>query len=117
MGGCPWPGPPDRPSSAQTPPDTSKRGTMRVTRMEGNAGVPLRFPRPSMAPVAVALVVAWVALSSAPALADQVRQSEWWLPQQHIITAQQSSQGSGVTIAVLDTGSLAALLGRDDVLL
>jgi len=61
-----------------------------------------------MAPVAVALVVAWVALSSAPALADQVRQSEWWLPQQHIITAQQSSQGSGVTIAVLDTGVDAA---------
>jgi subtilisin family serine protease len=61
-----------------------------------------------MAPVAVALVVAWVALTSAPALADQVRQSEWWLPEQHIITAQQNSQGSGVTIAVLDTGVDAA---------
>ena len=61
-----------------------------------------------MAPVAVALVVAWVALNSAPALADQVRQSEWWLPKQHIITAQQNSQGSGVTIAVLDTGVDAA---------
>ena len=76
--------------------------------MEGNAGVPLRFPRPSMAPVAVALVVAWVALNSAPALADQVRQSEWWLPELHISAAQQTSQGSGVTIAVLDTGVDAA---------
>jgi len=61
-----------------------------------------------MAPVAVALVVAWVALNSAPALADQVRQSEWWLPELHISTAQQTSQGSGVTIAVLDTGVDAA---------
>ncbi len=76
--------------------------------MEGNEGVPLRFPRPSMAPVAVALVAVWVALNSAPALADQVRQSEWWLRELHITTAQQISQGSGVTIAVLDTGVDAA---------
>jgi hypothetical protein len=80
--------------------------------MEGNAGVPLRFPRPSMAPVAavlaVALVAAWIALGSAPALADQVRQSQWWLPALHILQAQQTSQGSGVTIAVLDTGVDAA---------
>ena len=55
--------------------------------MEGNAGVPLRFPRPSMAPVAVALVVAWVAFTSAPALADQARLSEWWLPELHITAA------------------------------
>ncbi len=72
--------------------------------MEGNAGVRLRFPRPSTAPVAAVLAVAWVALSSAPALADQVRQSEWWLPALQIARAQQTSQGSGVTIAVLDTG-------------
>ena len=61
-----------------------------------------------MAPVAVAVAVAWVALSSSPALADQVRQSEWWLPELHITAAQQTSQGSGVTIAVLDTGVDAA---------
>lgn len=61
-----------------------------------------------MAPVAVALVVAWVALTSAPALADQVRLSQWWLPELHITAAQQTSQGSGVTIAVLDTGVDAA---------
>ena len=61
-----------------------------------------------MTPVAVALVVAWVALNSAPALADQVRRSEWWLPELHISAAQQTSQGSGVTIAVLDTGVDAA---------
>src|SRR6266851_4244266 len=79
-----------------------------LPRMEGNEGVPLRFPRSSMAPVAVALVAVWVALNSAPALADQVRQSEWWLRELHITTAQQISQGSGVTIAVLDTGVDAA---------
>ena len=61
-----------------------------------------------MAPVAVALVACWIALNSAPALADQVRQSEWWLPELHITTAQQISNGSGVTIAVLDTGVDAA---------
>ncbi len=61
-----------------------------------------------MAPVAVAVAVAWVALSSGPALADQIRQSEWWLPELHVTAAQQTSQGSGVTIAVLDTGVDAA---------
>ena len=57
-----------------------------------------------MAPVAVALVACWIALNSAPALADQVRQSEWWLPKLHVTAAQQISDGSGVTVAVLDTG-------------
>jgi hypothetical protein len=61
-----------------------------------------------MAPVAVALVACWIALNSAPALADQVRQSQWWLPELHITAAQQISNGSGVTIAVLDTGVDAA---------
>src|SRR5450755_103250 len=61
-----------------------------------------------MAPVAVALVACWIALASAPALADQVRQSQWWLPELHITAAQQISNGSGVTIAVLDTGVDAA---------
>src|SRR5260370_26583 len=83
-----------------------------LPRMEGNEGVPLRFPRPSMAPVAVALVAVWVALNSAPALADQVRQSEWWLRELHITTAQQISQGSGVTIAALDTAVDSAAHGH-----
>jgi hypothetical protein len=61
-----------------------------------------------MAPVAVALIAGWIALNSAPALADQVRQSEWWLPKLHIATAQRISDGSGVTVAVLDTGVDAA---------
>ena len=61
-----------------------------------------------MAPVAVALITGWIALASAPALADQVRQSEWWLTELHITTAQRISNGSGVTVAVLDTGVDAA---------
>jgi subtilisin family serine protease len=61
-----------------------------------------------MAPVAVALAASWIALGSGPALADQVRQSEWWLHELHITTAQRISDGSGVTIAVLDTGVDAA---------
>ncbi len=61
-----------------------------------------------MAPVAVALIAGWIALNSAPALADQVRQSEWWLPKLHITAAQRISDGSGVTVAVLSTGVDAA---------
>src|SRR5216684_1605744 len=106
--GCPWPGQPDQCTSAKLRRTLANMAQCGLPRMEGNEGVPLRFPRPSMAPVAVALVAVWVALNSAPALADQVRQSEWWLRELHITTAQQISQGSGVTIAVLDTGVDAA---------
>jgi hypothetical protein len=48
--------------------------------------------------------VACVALTAAPALADQIRNEEWWLSALHVTTAQESSKGSGVTVAVLDTG-------------
>jgi hypothetical protein len=74
------------------------------SRKEGNAGVPLRFPRPVMVTAAIGLVAAWSALASVPAQADQVRQSEWWLSALQITQAQQTTRGSGVTIALLDTG-------------
>jgi subtilisin family serine protease len=66
--------------------------------------VALRFPRPVIVTVAIALAVAWTALGSIPALADQVRQQQWWLGALHITQAQQTSNGSGVTVALLDTG-------------
>jgi len=66
--------------------------------------VPLRFPRPVVTTAAIGLVVAWAALGSVPALADQVRQNEWWLTGLQVTQAQKTTQGSGVTIALLDTG-------------
>jgi len=77
-------------------------------RTEGKDGVSLRVPRPVIMTAAIGLVVAWAALGSVPASADQVRQGEWWLGALHVTQAQQISQGAGVTIALLDTGVDAA---------
>ena len=78
---------------------------MRVTpRTEGKDGVPLRFPRPVTALLAMGLACASIALCCAPALADQVRQGEWWLAKLGITEAWQASRGSGVTVAVLSDG-------------
>ena len=73
-------------------------------RTEGKDGVSLRFPRPVILTTAIGLVVAWTALGIVPASADQVRQGEWWLSALHVTQAQQTTQGTGVTIALLDTG-------------
>jgi hypothetical protein len=72
--------------------------------MEGNNGVPIRFPRPVMAAAAIGLAVAWTAMGSVPALADQVRHQEWWLSSLHVTQAWQTTRGAGVTVALLDTG-------------
>ena len=77
---------------------------MRGYPTEGKDGVPLRFPRPVTVTAAIGLAVAWTALGSVPALADQVRQQQWWLSALHVTQAQRTSQGSGVTVALLDTG-------------
>jgi subtilisin family serine protease len=66
--------------------------------------VPLRFPRPVIPVIAAGLAAVWVAASSAPALADQVRQQEFWLSQLSVSQAWQATQGSGVTVAVLSDG-------------
>jgi len=66
--------------------------------------VSLRFPRPVILTTAIGLAVAWTALGIGAASADQVRQGEWWLGALHVTQAQQTTQGAGVTIALLDTG-------------
>jgi len=66
--------------------------------------VPLRFLRPAMATAAIVLAVAWTAQGSVPALADQVRSQEWWLAKLHVTRAWATTRGSGVTVALLDTG-------------
>jgi subtilisin family serine protease len=74
--------------------------------------VRVRLPRPAIAAAAIG-IVAWAAAGSVPALAapagraspaDQVRSQEWWLNALHVPTAWQTTKGTGVTIALLDTG-------------
>ena len=67
--------------------------------------MPLRFPRLVMAPAAIGLAAACVLLGSTPTLADQVRHQEWWLHALHVTQAWRTTEGSGVTVAVLDTGT------------
>src|SRR5215469_9401244 len=77
---------------------------MRVTARKAKDGVALRFSRPVIMTAAIGLAMAWTAVGSVPALADQVRQQQWWLGALHVTQAQRISTGSGVTIALLDTG-------------
>ena len=67
--------------------------------------MPLRFPRLAMAPAAIGLAAACVLLGSTPTLADQVRHQEWWLHALHVTQAWRITEGTGVTVAVLDTGT------------
>ena len=55
--------------------------------------------------IAAGLAASCVAVAAAgPALADTVRNNEWWLSSLHVTQAWLSTKGTGVTIAVLDTG-------------
>ena len=54
--------------------------------------------------MAIGVSLAFIAAASSPALADQVRRNEWWLRALHVTNAWETTRGSGVTIAVLDTG-------------
>ena len=53
---------------------------------------------------ALALALVGVAVSAAPAHADAVRAGEYWLDEYGIRTAWATTQGAGITIAVIDTG-------------
>jgi hypothetical protein len=54
--------------------------------------------------VTAGLTLAFIVLAASPAAADHVRRNEWWLRSLHVTNAWQTTRGSGVTIAVLDTG-------------
>jgi hypothetical protein len=66
--------------------------------------VPLRFPRPAVALIAAGTAVISIGLGALPASADQARHSEWWLTKLGVTASWASSQGSGVTVAVLSDG-------------
>jgi Subtilase family len=68
------------------------------------AGVSPGFCHRARAGLAFLIAVAFVAAASSPALADQARRNEWWLRTLHVTNAWETTRGSGVTIAVLDTG-------------
>lgn len=55
--------------------------------------------------VASGLAAACIAVTAAgPAAADTIRNQEWWLGSLQVTKAWMSSKGTGVTVAVLDTG-------------
>jgi hypothetical protein len=54
--------------------------------------------------IATGLAALWVAAATTPALADQVRQQEWWLGKLNVTQAWQGSKGHGVLVAVLSDG-------------
>jgi subtilase family protein len=57
------------------------------------------------AAIAAGLAASCVAMAAAgPALADNVRNNEWWLSSLHVTQAWLSTKGTGVTVAVLSTG-------------
>jgi Subtilase family len=62
------------------------------------------LPRRAQAGVAVGVALTFLAMASSPALADRVRSQEWWLRTLHVTRAWRSTQGAGVTVALLDTG-------------
>ena len=66
--------------------------------------MPLRFPRPVAPVIAAGMTAIWVVAASAPALADQTRQQEWWLSKLSVSQAWRATRGSGVTVAVLSDG-------------
>lgn len=66
--------------------------------------MPLRFPRPVLALIAASTVAVSFGLASGSAQADSVRAHEWWLRSLDVNTAWATSQGSGVTVAVLSDG-------------
>ena len=56
------------------------------------------------AAVAAGLAATCIGVAAAPAFADTVRNQEWWLTSLHVSKAWLSSRGTGVKVAVLDTG-------------
>ena len=54
--------------------------------------------------VAAGLAATCIGVAAAPAFADTVRNQEWWLTSLHVSNAWLSSRGTGVKVAVLDTG-------------
>ncbi len=74
----------------------------------------LGLPRRAQAGVAVGVALTFLVMASSPALADRVRSQEWWLRTLHVTRAWRSTQGAGVTVALLDTGVDAKQADLDD---
>ncbi len=66
--------------------------------------MPLRIPRPATASTATGLALGLLLMSGTTAEAGNVRSAEWWLRTLSVTRAWDTTQGTGVTVAVLDTG-------------
>lgn len=76
-------------------PEGLRKGWSMTQRRRGRAA----------AAIAAGLAASCVAMAAAgPALADNVRNNEWWLSSLHVTQAWLSTKGTGVTVAVLSTG-------------
>jgi Subtilase family len=75
--------------------------------VKGLTGVPCRFRHSVLALLTVGLAAAWL-LGSMPAQASQARPQEWWLGKLGVRRAWQTSDGSGVIVAVLSDGVAAS---------
>jgi serine protease len=59
-------------------------------------------------PAAPAIAAAAGGGQTGTAAGDKIRRAEWWLSRLHVTQAWQSSQGAGVTVALLSTGVLTS---------
>ena len=59
-------------------------------------------------PAAPAIAAAAGSGQTGTAAGDKIRRAEWWLSRLHVTQAWQSSQGAGVTVALLSTGVLTS---------
>jgi subtilisin family serine protease len=59
-------------------------------------------------PAAPAIAAVTGGGQSGTAAGDKIRRAEWWLSRLHVTQAWQSSQGAGVTVALLSTGVLTS---------
>ena len=66
--------------------------------------MPHGLPHRARTGIAAGLTLAFLVLATGPAQADQTSHNEWWLRALHVTSAWDTTRGSGVTIAVLDTG-------------
>jgi type VII secretion-associated serine protease mycosin len=67
----------------------------------------IRWPGGLRALVAGAAALTLIAVSSGPALADSTRDRQWYLSTLEVAKAHQISQGTGITVALIDTGVAA----------
>ncbi|MFF3752632.1 type VII secretion-associated serine protease mycosin [Streptomyces sp. NPDC002018] len=92
------------PTTARTTPAGVKTAGVTTTRTTPATAPALRAPRRRHRLAAVLAATAFLLVPATPAHADAIRAQQWALEALHTEQAWRTSQGAGVTVAVLDTG-------------